>query len=392
MLYGEQQQKQKEAAAKQYAIEEQKLQAQKDLRNIFVTALAVAIIIALLLYNRYRLKQRVAFALETKNKIINEQKLHAEKLREEAEESKKMKEQFLANMSHEIRTPMNAIKGITELLSEKTHDDESLRYIHAISQSSNNLLVILNDVLDLSKIQAGKFFIQRVTFSLKEQVGLVYDTLLVLANEKRIDLILNYDATIPNYLEGDPVRINQVLYNLINNAIKFTDTGTVHIDIKSEKLIPENETSKEKSLITFTITDTGSGIPADKQQTIFESFTQLASPKNHQQGTGLGLTISKLLVELMHGKIFLESTEGKGTVFSIQLPLIIPIASGVIELNEDSNEAIAVLNDIKILIAEDNPYNRMMITDTLRKKLAGASFDVVSNGRGSDRPTSVQRV
>jgi CheY-like chemotaxis protein len=134
-------------------------------------------------------------------------------------------------------------------------------------------------------------------------------------------------------------------------------------------------------LITFTIIDTGSGIPADKQQTIFESFTQLASTKNHQQGTGLGLTISKLLVELMHGKIFLESTEGKGTVFTVQLPLIIPIASGVIDLYEDSAEAIAVLNNIKILIAEDNPYNRMMITDTLRKKIHNVSFDVVSNGR-----------
>jgi signal transduction histidine kinase len=166
-------------------------------------------------------------------------------LREEAEDSKKIKEQFLANMSHEIRTPMNAIKGMTELLSEKTHDDESLRYIHAISQSSNNLLVILNDILDLSKIQAGKFFIQRVAFSLKEQVMLMYDTLLVLANEKGIDLILNYDLIIPNYLEGDPVRINQVLYNLVNNALEFTDTGSVHIDIKSEKLIAENDSDKK---------------------------------------------------------------------------------------------------------------------------------------------------
>jgi len=381
MLYENEQQKQKEAAVQQHAIEEQALQTQKNLRNIFIIVLGVAIIIVLLLYNRYRLKQKTALALEAKNKIINEQKLHAEKLREEAEESKKIKEQFLANMSHEIRTPMHAIKGITELLEEKTRDEESLRYIHAISQSSTNLLVILNDVLDLSKIQAGKFFIRPVIFSLKEQIKLIYETLVVLANEKRIDLTLSFDETIPTYVTGDPVRISQVLYNIINNAIKFTDKGSVRIDIKSEAGSDENNSNKEKTVISFIVADTGCGIPTDKQQTIFESFAQLTSTKViQQQGTGLGLTISKLLVELMHGEISLISSETKGSTFTIRLPLNIPVEPGIAESYEDSDELITLLKGVKILIAEDNQYNRMMITDTLQKKIPGIDFDVVNNG------------
>ncbi len=379
-IYEKQQAEQEKAIDRERKEEAHKLKTQKELRNIFIGVLIASLIIALILYNRYRLKQRVAFELEEKNKIITAQREQAEKLREAAEESKKLKEQFLANMSHEIRTPMNAIKGITELLIEKPHDEESNRYIKAIKQSSDNLLVILNDILDLSKIQAGKFFINHVAFSLKQQVYFVYETLQVLANEKGISLVLNYDESIPEYLNGDPVRITQVLYNIVNNAIKFTDKGNVTLDVKNAKSDISNP-EDNNVYVKFIISDTGCGIPADKQQTIFESFAQLEQTKiNQQSGTGLGLTISKLMVELMHGKIYLRSEENKGTVFTVKLALAVPDENDIIQPYEDKDSIAGALKNIKVLIAEDNKFNQMMITDTLRKKIPGIKYEVVSNG------------
>ena len=306
------------------------------------------------------LKQQV----EEQTQLYREQK-------ERAEQSEKFKQQFLANMSHEIRTPMNAVMGMTGLLMDKNPRPDQINYLDGIKKSSDNLLHIINDILDLSKIEAGKMELEKIDFSIRDIVDQVHQTLLHKAEEKTIELITDIDPKLPDIVLGDPVRLNQVLMNLAGNAIKFTETGNVCIRLRLE------DKKLQLNRITFYVKDTGIGIPADKLDSVFEGFSQAnASDTRKFGGTGLGLTISKQLVDLMGGNMTLDSKEatdsrdqGHGTTFSFTIEL----EDGSVDrlhkriLSEEQIDG-SILDGLRILIVDDNEYNRIVASDTLQSK------------------------
>ncbi len=223
----------------------------------------------------------------------------------EAEQAKKIQEQFLANMSHEIRTPINGVIGMVQLIGTTQLSTEQKEYIDIINESASNLLVIINDILDVTKMQVGKIALEEVNYSLQDNVRTLIKIFSFKTAAKGIALNCEIAPNVPQLLSGDPVRLNQILTNLINNAIKFTENGEV-------KLSVDIITKDEKTInLRFVVQDTGIGIAEDKIESVFESFTQASSDTTRKYGgTGLGLTISKQLIELQGGTISLLSKLG----------------------------------------------------------------------------------
>jgi signal transduction histidine kinase/CheY-like chemotaxis protein len=313
-----------------------------------------------------KLKEEI-FQQNTFNKLRNLQLRHeiefAVKEKEVAEQSAKLKQEFIANMSHEIRTPMNAIVGMARLLQEKNPRDDQSKYLNAITQSADNLLVIINDILDFSKIEAGKITIESVSFSLTHLLKNVVTLLRFKAIEKGIVIRFDINEKVPDHLIGDPTRLSQILMNLAGNAVKFTEKGTVQIVCRNVEL--EGDYVK----IAFDVIDTGIGISEEYVGKIFESFTQAGTDVARKfGGTGLGLTISKQLVELMEGSIEVNSKIGEGTTFTFMLPF--QIGEGIFEQSQDdlviAQNDLNVLNRAKILLVDDNEFNRILAVDTLK--------------------------
>jgi signal transduction histidine kinase/CheY-like chemotaxis protein len=326
------------------------------------------------------LKEEI-FQQTTLNKLrnlqIRQQTELAQKEKEVAEKTAFLKQQFMANMSHEIRTPMNAIVGMARLLMSKEPKQEQLRYLHAIQQSADNLLVIINDILDLSKIEAGKIIIENTPFALGEVVQSVSDMLMLKAEEKNIALKVSIAPDIPRKLSGDPTRLNQVLINLAGNAVKFTEKGFVEVKATCHK-------KDGKTIwIQFDVTDTGIGISPDYVDKIFDSFTQAGSDVARKfGGTGLGLTISKQLVGLMQGEISVKSQLNEGTTFTV----IIPFQEAAVQEDDNKDAVLDAtsmqrLNKMKILLVEDNEFNRMVAEDTLKELIPNISIDIAVNGQ-----------
>lgn len=292
---------------------------------------------------------------------INKQNMELIYSKTKAEYSSKAKEQFLANMSHEIRTPINGIDGMAKLLEKTTLSVNQKEFVSAIRISSDNLLVIINDILDISKIEAGKLTIEKIGFNLKQILTQTIKSIYYKAEEKGITLESKIDDKISNVLIGDPTRIGQILINLLNNSIKFTPDGSVKLYCS---LIEKSELHNK---ILFEIIDTGIGIEKDKLATIFESFSQEDSSTTRKYGgTGLGLSISKQLVELFNGELKVKSTKGKGTTFYFTVEFPIGIAKDLIE-DEKTEIQIDSLKNKKILVVEDNQINQFLVISLLKK-------------------------
>jgi len=284
-----------------------------------------------------------------------------------------IKEQFLANMSHEIRTPMNAVLGFTRLLQGQSLNDKSKEYVSAIQSAGENLLDIINDILDISKIEAGMMRLEPVSFSLRGSLHALQTMFLPKAVEKHLSLIVIIEDNIPDILYGDVLRLTQVLVNLTNNAIKFTNEGSVTIRVS---LAQQHDNNVR---ILFTVKDTGIGIATDKLPYIFDRFNQAeANTTRKYGGTGLGLAIVKQLVELQHGKVSVESQPGKGSTFTIELPYTLGEVMPESGADLYNGNGQTPYTDAHLLIAEDNRMNQ----DLLRHLLHNwhLHFHVVNNG------------
>jgi PAS domain S-box-containing protein len=279
--------------------------------------------------------------------------------KEKAELGKKTKETFLANMSHELRTPINGIIGITALLRKTLLTDQQSGMIDLLDVSSQSLLGVVNDVLDISKIEAGKFSIIRSSSKLNELVTAVYRLLKFKADEEQIEFFLKMDAEIPEYLMIDSLRLNQILMNLLSNAIKFTKRGHVKLEVAMLKKI------EGKVQLKFTVEDTGIGIPKHRLNDIFESFEQAdEDTANKYGGTGLGLAIVKKLAQLKGGDLTVDSRMGKGSIFTFTNWY--NIADKPRDENFEKTEKVLIpFTDVSILVAEDNLINQFMLSKML---------------------------
>ncbi|MEO7991705.1 MAG: ATP-binding protein [Chryseolinea sp.] len=274
----------------------------------------------------------------------------------------KAKEQFLANMSHEIRTPINGIAGMASLLSQNPSPEESETYLNAIRHSAENLKVIINDILDLSAIESGKLRFEKIAFNLKDFLPSLISSFTFQAKEKRISLNYEIDERLNKILLGDPVRLNQILINLISNAVKFTHAGSIQVRCSAER------EQKGVCWVRIEVVDTGVGIPFEKLATIFESFSQAdASVTRKYGGTGLGLTIVKQLVELQNGRITVSSVENEGSTFIVFIPYGIGKTRNIQSLGNETALKEVNASQLSVLLVEDNDINRLYAKSILKK-------------------------
>ncbi len=269
-----------------------------------------------------------------------------------AESASRTKSDFLASMSHEIRTPMNAIMGIADLLAKTALTPEQDKYVQIFRRAGDNLLNLINDILDLSKVEASQLELERTGFSLNDMLEKVMEMVAGRAQEKGLALVCEVAPNVPTDLVGDPTRLRQVLLNLVGNAIKFTESGEVSLRVT------QDGDSTVPTALRFTVSDTGIGIPREKLGRVFERFTQADSSTTRRfGGSGLGLTISKRLVELMGGRIWVESDIGKGSVFSFAVPFEIWAGATLRSAVPDGAGTEAPMRALRILLAEDSPDN-----------------------------------
>ena len=304
--------------------------------------------------------------------IAEEAQLKAENATHIAEVSVKSKQQFLSNMSHEIRTPMNAIIGFTKVILKTELSTKQKEYLLAIKISGDALIVLINDILDLAKVDAGKMVFEKIPFRLSSSISSMLHLFETKIQEKNLELVKNYDSSIPTVLLGDPLRLHQIILNLVNNAIKFTNQGKIVVSVEN---IEENE---EKVLIKFSVMDTGIGIPEDKLDNIFENFQQATSGTSRLYGgTGLGLAIVKQLVESQGGSIHVESTFDSGSTFSFILGF--QKSNEVTEILSETIDLYQEAQNIKILVVEDMHLNQLLMKTLLDD--FGFESDIAENGK-----------
>jgi signal transduction histidine kinase/CheY-like chemotaxis protein len=341
------------------------LTEQRAWRVLAFTSFLIAAVLVWVLMLRRRVSGQT--------RLIQQKLLEVEKLKQKAEAANEAKSQFLANMSHEIRTPMNGILGMTELAMQAESAEEQREYLSTLRSSGDALLAILNDLLDLSKIEAGKFEIERAPFSIR---NLILDASKVFAyrmREKGLQFESSVADSLPDTLLGDALRLRQVLLNLLGNAVKFTHVGTV-------SLLATGERDGDQVHLRLVVRDSGIGIPREKQGRIFEAFRQADNLTARKYGgTGLGLSICVKLVALMEGKIEVESELGQGSAFAIDLLLRVAPESAVAASGATGGKLPAVMTPLNILLAEDNLVNQIVAAKLLKKQ--GHLVTVAGNGK-----------
>ncbi|SMD32863.1 His Kinase A (phospho-acceptor) domain-containing protein [Reichenbachiella faecimaris] len=291
-----------------------------------------------------------------------------------AEQDGKAKSDFLSMISHEIRTPLNAIIGIGHILMNESPREDQLNYIKSLRWSGESLLALINDVLDFNKIEAGKVEFESTPFNILDAVQGAKESFVMKANEQNNELVLRIQDGMPEFLIGDPTRLTQILNNLISNAIKFTKNGCVRIDVGYD------DKSDAHVDLKIDVSDTGVGIASDKQKEIFKHFSQADSRTNRQfGGTGLGLTITKQLIELQNGNIKVESELGVGSVFSLIMPFQVPEQSIIQENAANIHPKKDGIAGIKVLVVEDIAVNRLVVEKFMLDW--GVEVDLAENGK-----------
>ncbi len=327
----------------------------------------------------FRMSQQVKQQAEERVALAQE---HAARVA--AERASRAKSEFLANVSHELRTPMNAIIGMTDLALEESLSPLVREHLEVVHSNARVLLELLNEILDFSKLESGKFTLDSVPFDLNEVIQELSETLSYRAADKGLELITRIADEVPDSLRGDPLRLRQILMNLLANAIKFTEAGRVTLEVSVESQTPR------EAKLRFSVTDTGIGISPQDQERIFAPFTQVdASSTRRHGGTGLGLAIASDLTRAMAGNLTLKSELGRGSVFSFVVPLAVEVKLPAHSLHDSTAEPVAAKDgkaaanrngsQMRVLLAEDMPANQKLILQVLGKR--GHVVEVAANGR-----------
>ena len=313
--------------------------------------------------------------LSSINSELSKEIILRKKAEVEAEEANKAKSMFLANMSHEIRTPINAISGMIYLALRTDLNPTQQNYLNKAQNASTSLLTIINDILDFSKIEAGKVDLEKIEFKLEDIFKRLNDVVGIKVQEKKLEFLIKSDSEIPRYLIGDPLRIGQILLNLVNNSVKFTNDGEIII---TQKLLKQN---KNDISIMFCVKDSGIGMTDEQKQNLFQEFTQADSSTTRKYGgTGLGLTISKKLVDLMSGRIWVEDSKVDiGSTFCFTIKVGIGESNNK-KYREEMQKKFFIFNDLKVLIVDDNEASREILHNMLKLINKNIKIEVVSSG------------
>lgn len=350
-------------------------------KNTFLLIITTAIFVLLVvIFFAFRLQRKSLKILQDRNKVIDENNKKIEismkmleDAKEEAEKNARIKSEFLSIMSHELRTPMNAVLGMTQVIMEENPRKDQLENLETIKISAQNLLDIINDILDYNRLESGKIFLEHKDFSLKNLMAKLFRIFSYSMKQKGLTLNYNYDSSLGESFIGDEIRLGEIITNLIGNAIKFTDSGAITVDIKKIGNKPNT------SLIRFSVKDTGIGISQQNITNIFDSFTQEKTDTTRKYGgTGLGLSIVKKLLELMNGRIFVESKVGEGSKFYFEIELE-NSDKKFEQVIKEPESAPNKVNLSKILIVEDNTVNQLVMKKMLKN--TGIEIDIADNGK-----------